>query len=55
MLFLGKGDDQAKAFETTLRGMVAQEGGAFTARRAGKTLLVWERPTVAPEIDACIG
>jgi hypothetical protein len=54
MLFVGKGDDEAEAFETTLRGMVVQEGGAFAARRAGKTLLVWERPTVAPAIDACL-
>ena len=54
MLFVGKGDDEADAFETTLRGMVAQEGGTFAARRAGRTLLVWERPTAAPAIDACI-
>ena len=54
MLFVGKGDDEAEAFETTLRGMVAQEGGAFSARRGGKTLLVWEHPTVAPAIDDCI-
>jgi hypothetical protein len=54
MLFVGKGEEEAEAFETTLRGMVAQEGDAFTARRAGKTLLVWEHPTVAPAIDACI-
>ena len=55
LLFVGKGDDEAEAFEATLRGMVAQEGDAFTARRAGKTLLVWEHPTAAPAIDACIG
>jgi hypothetical protein len=54
MLFVGKGDDEAEAFESTLREMVAQEGNAFTARRAGKALLVWERPTYAPAIDACI-
>ena len=55
LLFVGKGDVEAEAFEATLRGMVAQEGDAFTARRAGRTLLVWEHPTAAPAIDACIG
>ena len=54
MLFVGKGNDAAEAFETTLSGMVAQKGDTLTARRAGKAVLVWERPTYAPEIDACI-
>jgi hypothetical protein len=54
MLFVGEGDDAAEAFETTLSSMVAQDDDTLTARRAGKALLVWERPTYAPEIDACI-
>jgi hypothetical protein len=54
MLFLGKGDDEAEAFEGTLRSLAAQNGDTVQARRAGKTLLVWEHPTAWPSIDGCI-
>jgi len=36
-------------------GLVAKEGGAVSSRRSGKTLLVWERPTLATAVDHCIG
>jgi hypothetical protein len=54
MLFVGKGDHEAEAFEGTLRSLVAQNGDTMQARRAGNTLLVWESPTAWPSIDGCI-
>ena len=54
MLFVGKGDHEAEVFEGTLRSLAAQDGGTMQARRAGKTLLVWESTTAWPSIDGCI-
>ena len=54
ILFIGKGDEAATAFESTLVHLMATEGNTMSSRRAGKALLVWERATYAPEIDACL-
>ena len=53
ILFIGKGDEASAAFESTLSGLVGAEGQTVSSRRSGKTLLVWERTTYAPDIDAC--
>ncbi|HEU0305322.1 MAG TPA: hypothetical protein VFR32_12150 [Gaiellaceae bacterium] len=53
LLFVGQGDDDAAAFEQTLGGLVGGEGGTMSSLRTGKALLVWERPTYAPDIDGC--
>jgi hypothetical protein len=54
ILFIGKGDEAATAFESTLVHLMAAEGTTMSSRRAGKALLVWQRATYAPEIDACL-
>ena len=53
ILFIGKGDQAATSFESTLTGLVGDEGQAMSSRRSGKALLVWERATYAPALDAC--
>jgi hypothetical protein len=53
ILFIGKGDEAATAFESTLTGLVGGEGQTMSSRRSGKALLVWERATYAPALDAC--
>ena len=53
ILFIGKGDEAATAFESTLAGLVGGEGQTMSSRRSGKALLVWERATYAPALDAC--
>jgi hypothetical protein len=53
ILFIGKGDEAATSFESTLTGLVGDEGQAMSSRRSGKALLVWERATYAPALDAC--
>jgi hypothetical protein len=53
ILFLGRGDEASTAFESTLAGLVGDEGQTMSSRRSGKALLVWERETYASEIDAC--
>ena len=53
LLFVGKGDEDAEAFEGTLSSMVGAEGGTMTSLRSGKAFLVWERATYAPAIDDC--
>ena len=55
MLFVGRDADAAETFESTLDSLVANEGGTMTSRRDGTSLLVWERQTSAPDIDACVG
>ena len=55
MLFVAKNADSAEAFESTLVTLVAKEGGTVSSQRSGKTLLVWERPTLATAVDHCIG
>ena len=54
ILFIGKADEAATAFESTLVHLMAAEGNTMSSRRAGKALLVWQRATYAPEIDACL-
>lgn len=54
ILFIGKGDEAATAFESTLVHLVSGEGQTMSSRRSGKALLVWERATYAPDIDACL-
>ena len=54
MLLVGKGEHEAEAFESTLRTLAAADGDTLTARRAGRALLVWERPTAWPSVDDCI-
>ncbi len=54
ILFIGKGDEASAAFESTLAGLVSGEGQTMSSRRSGKALLVWERATYAPEVDACL-
>jgi hypothetical protein len=54
ILFIGRGDEAATAFESTLVHLVGSEGETMSSRRAGKALLVWERATYAPEIDTCL-
>jgi hypothetical protein len=53
ILFIGKGDEASTAFESTLAGLVGAEGQTMSSRRSGKALLVWERETYAPDINAC--
>jgi hypothetical protein len=53
ILFIGKGDEASTAFESTLVSLVQAEGMTMSSRRSGKALLVWERETYAPEMDAC--
>jgi hypothetical protein len=53
ILFIGKGDEASTAFESTLARLVGAEGQTMSSRRSGKALLVWERETYAPEINAC--
>jgi hypothetical protein len=53
ILFIGKGDEASTAFESTLAGLVGAEGQTMSSRRSGRALLVWERETYAPEINAC--
>jgi hypothetical protein len=53
ILFIGKGDEAATSFKSTLTGLVGDEGQAMSSRRSGKALLVWERATYAPALDAC--
>jgi hypothetical protein len=53
ILFIGKGDEASTAFESTLAGLVGREGLTMSSRRSGRALLVWERETYAPEVDAC--
>ena len=53
ILFIGKGDAASAAFESTLSGLVGAEGQTMSSRRSGKALLVWERATYAPDLDAC--
>ena len=53
ILFIGKGDEAAAAFESTLTGLVGAEGQTLSSRRSGKALLVWERSTYAPTVDSC--
>ena len=53
ILFIGKGDEASAAFESTLAGLVGREGQTISSRRSGKALLVWERETYAPDINAC--
>jgi hypothetical protein len=54
ILFIGKGDEAAAAFESTLAHLVSSEGQTMSSRRSGEALLVWERSTYAPDIDACL-
>ena len=54
MLFVGKGAAEAEAFETTLRTLLAEEGVAFSGRRAGNALLVREHEASWPSLDACL-
>jgi hypothetical protein len=54
ILFIGKGDEAAAAFESTLAHLVGGEGETTSSRRSGKALLVWERATYAPDVDACL-
>ena len=53
ILFIGNGDEASAAFESTLAGLVGAEGQTMSSRRSGNALLVWERETYAPEINAC--
>ena len=53
ILFIGKGDEAATAFESTLVNLVGAEGNTMSSRRSGKALLVWERATYAPDLNAC--
>jgi hypothetical protein len=53
ILFIGMGDEASAAFESTLAGLVGREGQTMSSRRSGKALLVWERATYAPDLDAC--
>jgi hypothetical protein len=53
ILFIGKGDEASAAFESTLAGLVAAEGQTMSSQRSGKALLVWERETYAPDLNAC--
>ena len=54
ILFIGKGDEAATAFESTLVHLVGREGNTMSSRRSGKALLIWERAAYAPEVDACL-
>jgi hypothetical protein len=54
MLFVARDGDAAEAFESTLVSLLSKEGGTLTSRRDGKSLLVWERQTYAPDVDACV-
>ena len=54
ILFIGRGDEASAAFESTLVSLVQREGTTMSSRRSGKALLVWERATYAPSIEACI-
>ena len=53
ILFIGKGDEASTAFESTLASLVQREGTTMASRRSGKALLVWERETYAPDVNAC--
>jgi hypothetical protein len=53
ILLIGKGDEAAAAFESTLASIVSGDGRTMSSRRSGKALLVWERATYAPAIDGC--
>jgi len=53
LLFVGKEDGDAEAFEQTLGGLVGAEGGTMLSRRSDKALLVWERATYAPDLESC--
>jgi hypothetical protein len=53
ILFIGKGDEAATAFESTLVHLVGAEGSTMSSRRSGKALLVWERATYAPDLNVC--
>jgi hypothetical protein len=53
ILFIGKGDEASTAFESTLASIVQAEGQTMSSQRSGRALLVWERETYAPEINAC--
>lgn len=54
ILFIGKGDEASTAFESTLASLVQSEGQTMSTRRSGRALLVWERETYAPELNACL-
>ena len=53
ILFIGKGEEASTAFESTLAGLVGVKGQTMSSQRSGKALLVWERETYAPDINAC--
>ncbi len=53
ILFIGKGDEASTAFESTLASLVQREGATMSSQRSGKALLVWERATFAPDLNAC--
>jgi hypothetical protein len=54
ILFIGKGDEAATAFESTLVHLLGREGNTMSSRRSGEALLVWERETYAPDVNACL-
>jgi hypothetical protein len=58
LLFLGRDDGAARAFERTLVRYAARGGRSTPARRKGRVLLIWtvpmESPSASSRIDGCV-
>lgn len=54
LLFVGRDEDAARTFESTLVSFAASGGVTLPSRRSGKVLLVRASGTTEPELDACV-